>query len=84
MKNILQHPFSMDCQWWAPIELIRRFLIIVFIIIDPGNLVSIEEKVICRHTHVAATCMYMYTYVATYICITVYVHLRMYRLQYYY
>ena len=45
MKIILQDPFGMGYQWWAPIELIRRFLLIVFIIIDPGNLVSIEKAI---------------------------------------
>ena len=40
MKKILQYPFTKDCQWWAPIELITRLLLIIFIIVDVGNLVS--------------------------------------------
>ena len=40
MKKILQYPFTKDCQWWAPIELITRLLLIIFIMVDIGNLVS--------------------------------------------
>jgi len=40
MQRILREPFSDYCQWWAPVELIRRTLFIIFIVIDPGNLVS--------------------------------------------
>ena len=52
MKIILQDPFGMGYQWWAPIELIRRFLLIVFIIIDPGNLVSIEKQFVKLYTDI--------------------------------
>ena len=40
MKKILQYPFTKDCQWWAAVELITRLLLIVFITVDVGNLVS--------------------------------------------
>ena len=40
MKKILQYPFTKDCQWWAAVELITRLLLIIFIIVDVGNLVS--------------------------------------------
>ena len=65
MKKILQGPFRMDYQWWAPIELIRRFLLVVFIIIDPGNLVSIEKKYRYTQTYVFSCYMYVYVYLAT-------------------
>ena len=45
IKRILQDPFRKVCHWWAPIELIRRFLFIIFITIDPGNLVSLTTYV---------------------------------------
>ena len=43
MKKILQDPYTKDRQWWAPIELITRLLLIIFIIVDVGNLVSGPE-----------------------------------------
>ena len=43
MNKIFQYPFTKDCQWWAPVELITRLLLIVFIIVDIGNLVSVLQ-----------------------------------------
>ena len=59
MKRILQDPFRIGYQWWAPIELIRRSLLIVFIVIDPGNLVSIEKQLVSTYSDYS----YLYTYV---------------------
>ena len=42
INRILQDQFGSNHHWWPPIELIRRFLLIIFIVIDPGNLVSIQ------------------------------------------
>ena len=41
MAKLLKAPYAEDHSWWAPVELLRRILFIIFIIILPGNLVSI-------------------------------------------
>ena len=44
MTAILRDPYTSQCCWWAPAELLRRFLFILLINIIPGNLVS---KYVC-------------------------------------
>ena len=41
MSNILKAPFTDNLYWWAPIDLLRRPLFVMLIVISPGNLVSI-------------------------------------------
>jgi len=62
MQRILQEPFGDHCQWWAPVELVRRTLFIIFIAIDPGNLVCIYSFV-CTYINSYTTVVnsYMYT-----------------------
>ena len=40
MQRTLQDVYTDDGKWFVPFDLIRRYLLIIFIVIDPGNLVS--------------------------------------------
>ena len=65
MTKILQEPFTQDCQWWAPIELIKRLLLIVFIIFDAGNLVSYwNYEILSPLTHTYVVYFNTYTYLS--------------------
>ena len=39
MAAILHDPYTNQCYWWAPSELLRRLLFILLITAVPGNLV---------------------------------------------
>ncbi|XP_065898154.1 uncharacterized protein [Dysidea avara] len=43
MAKLLKAPYAEDHSWWAPVELLRRilFIIFIFIIILPGNLAPV-------------------------------------------
>ena len=41
VAKVLTSPYAADYYWWTPVELLRRLLFILCIIILPGNLVSI-------------------------------------------
>ncbi|XP_065904297.1 uncharacterized protein [Dysidea avara] len=58
VQRILREPFSDHCQWWAPVDLIRRTLFIIFIVIDPGNLVPVLL--------LTMTCVAVYAYYQPY------------------
>ena len=45
MQRILQDHYKDHCKWFAPVELVRRLLLPIFIVIDPGNLVS--KPILC-------------------------------------
>lgn len=47
MARVLYVPYTNQCCWWAPVELIRRGLFIVLLIIVPGNLVS--QRLTCAY-----------------------------------
>ena len=40
IQRTLQDAYKDDSKWFAPVELIRRLLIVIFIVIAPGSLVS--------------------------------------------
>ena len=61
IKRTLEYPFKEDYHWWASVELLRQSLSIVFIIIDPGNLVSSY-----MHYNWPHACMHVY--ICMYIC----------------
>ena len=41
LAKVLTYPYVIDYYWWTPVELLRRLLFILCVIILPGNLVSI-------------------------------------------
>ena len=49
VQDVLSKSFSDECYWWAPVELLRRLLVIVSIVVAPGNLVSQLTSVYQRH-----------------------------------
>ena len=60
MQRILQDHYKDHCKWFAPVELVRRLLLPIFIVIDPGNLVSKPQFFV-----LVTTC----TMIITYTCI---------------
>ena len=44
MQRALQDPYTDNSKWFASVELVRRLLLAVFIVIDPGNLVRKLSK----------------------------------------
>ena len=47
MARVLYVPYANQCCWWAPVELIRRGLFIVLLVIVPRNLVSWSVTCAC-------------------------------------
>ena len=45
-QKTLLDAYKEDCKWFLPIELIRRILLVIFIIIEPRNLVSDIEPLL--------------------------------------
>jgi len=41
MARLLKVPFTEDHRWWATVELLKRIIFVILIIVLPGNLVSI-------------------------------------------
>jgi len=35
----LTHPYKDGCGWWAPLELLRRYVFLIAVIFNPGYLV---------------------------------------------
>ena len=44
LAKVLTHSYATDYYWWTSVELLRRLLFIVCVIILPGNLVSINKN----------------------------------------
>ena len=40
MQRILRDDYKDHCKWFAPVELVRRLLLMILLTVDPGNLVS--------------------------------------------
>ena len=40
LVKALAYPYAVDYYLWAPIELLRRSLFIICVVLSPGNLVS--------------------------------------------
>ena len=49
MQRILQNDYADNCKCFAPVELVRRLLLPIFIVIDPGNLVSKSTLTIANY-----------------------------------
>ena len=48
MAALLRDPYTSQCYWWAPSELLRRLLFILLINIVPSNLVCIHTNMLSR------------------------------------
>ena len=60
MQKTLQDPYTANCKWFAPVELVRRLLLPIFIVIDPGNLVRKLSVESIKHYHIR-TIAYSYS-----------------------
>ena len=40
MQRILLDDYKDHCKWFSPVELVRRLLLLILLMVDPGNLVS--------------------------------------------
>ena len=40
MSDVLRAPFIDNHYWWAPVDLLRRLLLVTLIVASPGNPVS--------------------------------------------
>ena len=41
MSKILRAPFVDKLYWWTPVDLLRRLLFVILVVIFPGNPVSV-------------------------------------------
>ncbi|XP_065897652.1 uncharacterized protein [Dysidea avara] len=63
MSRKLVDSFASDCKWWSSVELSRRYLFIIFIMIAPGNLGPVLLLAMCT--------VMIYAFLQPYHCLSV-------------